>query len=148
MDAAPTHVSCVSMSVLLLPLLFASATTGTLEVDVSNLRNSKGVIRACLTRDRAHFPDCKSDPAALKQTVNTDARPLLFTGLPPGDYAVALFHDENGNGRFDTMLGIPREGFGFSRNPVVRFGAPRFDKVSMRLGAGYTRIQVRVQYLL
>ena len=136
------------MSVLLLPFLLAAVQTSTLEVDVEGLRNSKGVIHACLTRDRAHFPDCKSDPASLKQTVNSNSRHLLFNGLAPGDYAIALFHDENANSRFDTMLGIPREGFGFSRNPVVRFGAPRFDRVSMRLAPGYTRIHVRLQYLL
>lgn len=136
------------MSVLLLPFLLAAVQTSTLEVEVEGVRNSKGVIHACLTRDRAHFPDCKSDPASLKQTVNSNSRHLLFNGLAPGDYAIALFHDENANSRFDTMLGIPREGFGFSRNPVVRFGAPRFDRVSMRLGPGYTRIHVRLQYLL
>ena len=136
------------MTLAFLPLLLAAAETSTLEVDVDNLRNGKGVIQACLTRDRQHFPDCKSDPAALKRTVSSHAPRLLFTGLPPGEYAVALFHDENANQRFDTMLGIPREGFGFSRNPVVRFGAPRFDKVSMQLAPGYTRIRVRLQYLL
>ena len=132
----------------IIPLLLSAAETGTLEVDLDALRNQKGVIQACLTQDRNHFPDCKADPHSIKQTVRSDAGRLLFTGLPPGDYALALFHDENGNARFDTMLGIPREGFGFSRNPVVRFGAPRFDKVSMRLGSGYTRIKVRLQYLL
>jgi uncharacterized protein (DUF2141 family) len=132
----------------LLALLIATAGTGTLEVDVDGLRNGKGSIQACVTRDRKHFPDCKSDPAAVTQTVPTNAHRLTFAGLPPGEYAVALFHDENANSRFDTMLGIPREGFGFSRSPVVRFGAPRFDKVSMQLGPGFTRIRVRIQYLL
>jgi len=132
----------------MIPLLLSAAETSTLEVDLDSLRNQRGVIEACLTQDRYHFPDCKADPHSIKQTVRSDAGRLLFTGLPPGDYALALFHDENGNARFDTMLGIPREGFGFSRNPAVRFGAPRFDRVSMRLAPGYTRIRVRLQYLL
>lgn len=136
------------MILAFLPLLLTAAATSTLEVDVENLRNAKGLIQACLTRDRTHFPDCKSDPASLKRAVNSTSPRLLFAGLPPGQYAVALFHDENANQRFDTMIGIPREGFGFSRNPVVRFGAPRFDKVSMQLAPGYTRIRVRLQYLL
>jgi uncharacterized protein (DUF2141 family) len=136
------------MPFAILPLLIATAEMSTLEVDLDALRNNKGVIQACLTEDRAHFPDCKADPRAIKQTVRSDAGRLLFTGLQPGDYALALFHDENGNAKFDTTLGIPREGFGFSRNPAVRFGAPRFDKVSIRLAPGYTRIRVRLQYLL
>lgn len=122
--------------------------TSTLEVEVAGLRNSKGVIQACLTQDRVHFPDCKADRHAIKQTVNAATGALVFTGLEPGDYALALFHDENRNGRLDTVFGIPKEGFGFSRNPVVRFGAPRYDKTNIELPAGVTRMRVRLQYLL
>jgi uncharacterized protein (DUF2141 family) len=136
------------MALFLLPFLLSAAETSTLEIDIEGLRNAKGLIQACVTRDRKHFPDCKSDPASSRQSISSSQTRLTFAGLPAGDYAVALFHDENANSRFDTMLGIPREGFGFSRNPVVRFGAPRFDSVSMRLERGYTRIRIRLQYLL
>ncbi len=126
----------------------AAAPTSSLEVDLEGLRNARGVIQACLMRDRRSFPDCKADPAAVKETVLADGSRLLFTNLPPGSYALALFHDENANRKLDTILGIPREGFGFSRNPVVRFGAPRYDQVSIELGPGFTRVRVRLQYLL
>lgn len=46
------------------------------------------------------------------------------------------------------FLGIPKEGFGFSRNPAVRFGAPRFEQVYIELGPGFTRTSVRMQYIL
>ena len=49
---------------------------------------------------------------------------LEFTDVPPGTYAIALLHDENGNGRADRVLMVPREGFGFSRNAPVRMGPP------------------------
>ena len=131
-----------------LPLLAAAVQPATLEIDLEGLRSSKGVIQVCLMRDRTHFPDCKKDAAAIRQTVPAIRARLLFTGLAEGEYAVALFHDENANGKLDTLLGIPREGFGFSRNPTVRFGAPRYKQVSMQLGPGFTRIRVRLQYLL
>ena len=39
---------------------------------------------------------------------------VVFRGLAEGQYAVALFHDQNGNGEFDTgLFGPPVEGFGF-----------------------------------
>ncbi|HSR01121.1 MAG TPA: DUF2141 domain-containing protein [Sphingomicrobium sp.] len=126
----------------------AAASTSSLEVDLDGMRNARGVIQACLMRDRKSFPDCRSDPAAVKQTMPASGTRLLFTDLPPGRYALALFHDENVNGKLDTLLGIPREGFGFSRNPVVRFGAPRYDQVSIELVPGFTRLRVRLQYLL
>jgi uncharacterized protein (DUF2141 family) len=46
------------------------------------------------------------------------------------------------------MLGIPREGFGFSQNPVVRFGPPRFDQVRFQISSGISRQTLRLQYLL
>lgn len=75
-------------------------------------------------------------------------RELRFDGVETGQYALALFHDENANGRLDTILGIPREGFGFSRNPAVHFGAPKFDEASITITGPITRVRVRLQYLL
>lgn len=48
----------------------------------------------------------------------------------PGIYALALYHDANGNGQFDrTGLGLPAEGFGFSNNPATLAGLPSFKSV-------------------
>jgi uncharacterized protein (DUF2141 family) len=42
----------------------------------------------------------------------------LFSDIKPGNYAIAVIHDENRNGELDTnMFGIPKEGYGF---PVVQ----------------------------
>jgi uncharacterized protein (DUF2141 family) len=36
-----------------------------------------------------------------------------FEGVPPGQYAVAVFHDENGNGKMDTnFIGHAARGCG------------------------------------
>lgn len=136
--------------VALLLLLAASDQQGrsTLEVELDGLRNARGVIQACLTQKRQRFPDCAGDPHAMRITVPAKNGRLTFAGVQAGDYALALFHDQNANGRLDTLLGIPREGFGFSRNPLVRFGAPRYDQVSIELAPGFTRLRVRLQYML
>ena len=133
-----------------LAAVLAAQTPGQTElvVDVGRLRNGRGVLHACLSREPKHFPDCRADPAALRQTVPAGTPSLSFRGFPPGRYALTLFHDENKNQKLDTVLGIPREGFGFSRNPTIRFGAPRFAQVSIELRSGYTRQSVRMQYLL
>lgn len=118
------------------------------QIEVANMRNAKGVIHACLTRHPSHFPDCSDDPAALKHSVDAADPIVRFAGVAPGRYAVTVFHDENRNGRLDMFLGVPREGFGFSRNPVIRFGPPKFQQVGIDLGAGQTRLAVRMQYIL
>ena len=126
----------------------ANAQAGGVEIDLEGLRNSRGMIRVCLTRDPAHFPDCDRDPAALTQSVSATARRIEFGSVPVGRYAIAVFHDENNNRKLDTFLGVPREGFGFSRNPTISFGAPHFDKVDIKIVPGLSRASVRMQYLL
>lgn len=133
---------------LAVPLLSGNSPTATIEVDLTALRSIKGAIHACMTRNPAHFPNCKDDPRSLKRSVPADARRLTFADVPAGRYALSVFHDENANQKLDTVVGIPREGFGFSRNPVIRFRPPRFDKVSIELPPGFTRTSVRMQYLL
>lgn len=132
----------------LLWLIGATDPPNVIEVEVQGVRNMKGVLHACITQDRSHFPDCRQDPAAIRQTVPAAARQLRFPTVVAGRYAVTLLHDENTNSRMDTLLGIPREGFGFSRNPVIRFGAPRFDTVGIDVGSGFTRVKIRMQYML
>lgn len=112
------------------------------------LRSIKGTIRLCLTRERRHFPDCKSDPAAFRQSGPARDASLDLKGIPPGAYALSIMHDENGNGRLDTFAGIPKEGFGFSRNPAIRFGPPNFAAVVFTVSGGHNRQAVRVRYLL
>lgn len=119
------------------------------EVGLTGLRNARGTLHLCMTKSPGHFPNCGDDPAAVKRSVPAaGAGQIGFSGIVPGSYALSVIHDENRNGRLDTFVGIPREGFGFSRNPVIRFGPPRFTQVRFDAGSGLSRQRVRMQYLL
>lgn len=122
--------------------------TTTLMIQVTNLRSQKGVIRICLTRDPRDFPDCRDGSGALKHSIPANTPNLRLEYLPYGSWAVSVIHDENGNARLDTFAGIPREGFGFSRNPRIGFGPPRFTAAQFDVGEGGGTQQVRVRYLL
>lgn len=127
----------------------ASPATGSLEVAVSNLRSKRGVIRACLTANPRHFPKCDHDPNALTASVAAGQDTMLqFTGLTAGDYALSILHDENDNARVDMLLGIPREGVGFSQNPALHFGPPSFRAARFHVGTGNVTEQVRMKYFL
>jgi uncharacterized protein (DUF2141 family) len=117
-------------------------------VEVAGLRSAKGSILICLTRDATHFPDCNRDPAARRLTVAAASPVAHFPGLSSGDYAVALIHDENGNGRLDKMFGVPREGVGFSRNPRLIFGPPSFADARFPVAAQPVEEIVRLKYFL
>ncbi|MCW1382109.1 DUF2141 domain-containing protein [Novosphingobium sp. KCTC 2891] len=118
-------------------------------VEVDGLRSAKGLVQACLTADRATFPNCQKDPAALHLSVAAkNGETLVFHDVLPGRYAIALFHDENANGRMDKMMMIPKEGYGFSRDAPVRFGPPSFGAAAFTLGETQLRTAIRVRYLL
>lgn len=125
--------------------LTGSAAPGEVELELSGLRSTKGVVQICLTRDAARFPDCA--PGSLRTVPAAQTR-VRFDSLPSGAYAVALFHDENRNNKLDTMLGIPREGFGFSRNPAIGFGPPKFSAARFTVTTGDSAERVKLKYLL
>jgi len=73
---------------------------------------------------------------------------MLFADLPSGNYAIALIHDENSNNKLDTTFGIPREGFGFSRNPAIHFGPPSFSAAEFAVKTGEISQSVKMKYML
>lgn len=116
-------------------------------VEIDGLRDAKGVVRLCLTSNPANFPKCKGNDALSASVKAANGARYTFVDLAPGRYALASFHDENGNGKLDTMLRIPREGFAFSRNPSIKPRPPRWDETSFDL-QGDTVQRVHMHYLL
>jgi uncharacterized protein (DUF2141 family) len=126
------------------------ASAATLEVVVQGVRNDHGVMRLCLWRAPAGFPDCTDAKAdALREVRPATQGDMRFSlgALPPGTYAVTLFHDERNTGKVDTnFLGIPREGLGASNDPKSRFGPPAYADAAFRLGTADGRITLRMVY--
>jgi uncharacterized protein (DUF2141 family) len=130
-------------------LSIGAGAPGSVDAGVSGLRSQKGQILVCLTTHADHFPNCQDDPQAHRLKVPTaQAGSIRFTGLPAGLYAIALIHDENSNNKLDTLFGIPREGFGFSRNPTIRFGPPKFVAAQFSVTSGQVGETVNVKYML
>jgi uncharacterized protein (DUF2141 family) len=138
------------LAVTAVALLAGTSAPGSVDAGVVGLRSAKGQILVCMTTRADHFPDCQDDPQARRMKVPASAAAdLKFSGLPSGNYAIALIHDENGNNKLDTFMGIPKEGFGFSRNPVIRFGPPSFNAAQFAVtGGNAVGTSVRVKYML
>lgn len=132
----------------MLALTLGNSPVASLELEVQNLRSAKGVLQICLTPRAESFPDCKNDSRAITRSVPASQTRIQFDGLPPGNYAAAIIHDENGNKKLDTVMGIPREGFGFSRNPPIRFGPPKFDAARFTVSGASEPQRIKMRYLL
>lgn len=66
--------------------------------------------------------------------------------LPPGEYAVRAFLDQNGNGELDrSRKGIPTEPFGFSNDARRRFGVPRLKVAAFRFTATEQRVAIQLR---
>ena len=126
----------------------AQVTELTVDIDLAGLRSQRGSLHVCMTRKPAHFPDCKSDPAALRSSAAASTHHLHIDHVPPGRYAIAVFHDENSNRNLDKFAGIPKEGFAFSRNPSIKFRAPRFEEVAVDVTPGANQARLKMHYLL
>ena len=75
----------------------------------------------------AAFP---SPDSHFKYTVSDDQ------GTEIKEIEVNVWHDENSNGKMDSyLIGIPKEGYGFSNNPYSRFGEPELNEILFEVEA-------------
>jgi len=104
-------------------ILNCSFSQHTLEVEITEIRNNTGNILL-------QFFDADEKVLAEEMSPIKENKCLFtFKNLKPGKYAVRYSHDENLNNEMETnMFGIPTEGYGFSNNPVGRFGPPPFEE--------------------
>ena len=128
----------------------APAMAGDVVITVTDLRNSKGVVRACMTTRSDIFPKCIKDTGAHRTVVPASGKvEIRFTGVKPGRYAIALLHDENNNGKADRAMGMmPKEGYGFSRDAPVRMAPPKFRDAVFEQGEAAQRLTVKMRYFL
>jgi len=130
--------------------LAAPAAAGTVTITVTDLRNSEGVVRACMTTVESVFPRCAKDPNSYRTVVPAgETVTIRFNNVRPGEYAIALLHDENEDGKANRVLGMaPREGFGFSRDAPVRMAPPEWDDAVFTVGTASQRVTIKMRYFL
>ena len=135
--------------VIALSLVFASTPkeveSSTVTVRVDGLRNTNGYINISIYDGTGDFP---GEPLALKEVeVESSAMDIVFEDLEPGSYAIAVVHDENGNGDIDmNTYGMPTEGFGFSNEAQAEMGPPSFDEAAFDVD-GETEHYIEVMYM-
>ena len=121
----------------------------TLRIHVDGLRNSTGVVGSVIFASPDGWPE---DTAKSVHHWPTEIPPgkheaTATWDLPPGNFGVAVIHDENRNRRLDrNFIGIPKEGFGFANNPHVGLSAPPFNAAIVHVTCPVTEINVHMIY--
>ena len=110
------------------------AQTAPLTVNISSVKSDKGKMMFALFHKADGFPGTHQKAFQLKETKTVKGTTTVtFENLPAGTYALAVFHDENNDGKLNTnVVGIPREPYGFSNNARSAFSAPSFKDASFR----------------
>lgn len=125
-----------------------SRSDGSLTVIVTNLRNDAGMLHVAIWQGPDGFADGDYSLAKVREPANGREQRIVFDGLAPGRYALAAFHDENGNGKFDrTWLGLPAEGLGFSNGAWIEaFGPPSFETAAIEITATEASTVIELRY--
>jgi uncharacterized protein (DUF2141 family) len=117
-------------------------------VQVDGIRSSQGALVAVLYGDNpADFLQTGRRLARERVPARTGSVTLCLEASRPGRYALAVYHDENDNKRFDrSWTGLPAEGFGVSNNPSPWLRAPTHAEAAFEVGAGRTVVRVVLRY--
>jgi len=126
-----------------------SSTLGDITVVITNLRNTDGEILISLYDKAEGFPkdrDAIIRAAAVPPEASGQVT-TVFKGLPHGDYAIAVLHDEdNSRGMTFGRFHLPKEGYCFSNNVKVRFKPPKFKKTKFTLDSDNVTQTLRIRY--
>ena len=119
---------------------FAQAQNVKLEVKISGLKNSTGKVKVGLYN--SEFTFLKTIYKGQDSDIQNETADVFFTDLPKGNYAVLIYHDENGNGVLDkNMFGIPSEDYASSNNAKGMMGPPKYADAKFTI-SGNSKINI------
>jgi uncharacterized protein (DUF2141 family) len=123
-----------------------STKTGTLTVLIDGFNSDKGEARIALFNSMEGY---KTDEKAFRQEavrISNGKAEWALKDLPFGEYAIKVFHDENGNHKLDkNLFGAPTEAYAFSNNARATFGPPDYKKAAFQFDNTDMTVRITVQ---
>ena len=111
-----------------------------LQVEITGLKNNSGVILFQL------FNENEKIVTQVKGEIKDLKSSIIINDLKPGKYGFRYFHDENMSDKLETnVLGIPKEGYGFSNDAVGPFGPKPFREWLFELNQN-KNLSVKTRY--
>ena len=137
--------SAAAAALMLLAGAAPAVAAGTLVVRAEGIRGTAGEVKVTVCDQGFDEAGCK---LGAWRAPKGPVEEFVFEGLAPGRYAVAAYHDADGDGELDKIPpGIPTEPYGFS-NEVGRLGFPSFEKALVEVGEGRTTVVVQLAKFL
>lgn len=132
---------------------------GALTIEVDGLNSQEGNVCFKVFSGSTGFPNSNENaiqrtcvaiaPSSSEPSVDAAVAPFtyMFENLPFNTYAVAVYHDRNGDEQLNRNgFGMPTEGYGFSNDAPVNLGPPRYGDAAFLLAGTNTTIQIKMRY--
>ena len=118
-------------------------------ININGLRSDKGNCLVYLYNNKKGFPnDADKAINEASGSVLNGKSTILLKGIPDGEYAIGVIHDENGNGKMDAnFLGMPKEGVGVSNNANGHFGSPSYEDSKFKVNQKSLKLNITIKYL-
>ena len=124
------------------------AASHTILVRVEHVRSDQGLVTAVLYGDKPDDFLAKGKKLAkIRVPAKQGAVHICLIAPKPGTYALAVYHDENGNKKFDkNVVGLPIEGFGISNNPEFFLVPPNHNEAAFAVSNNQTPLAIALKY--
>lgn len=122
----------------------ASASAGDLTITVEGVSSADGRLMVALYNSAETF---RGKPyRARMAAASAGAVTLQVKDMPAGDYAFAVYHDANGNGKLDlNAVGMPVEDYAFSNNAMGNRSAPAYEDARFQVPPGGAAVSVNLR---
>ena len=119
-----------------------------LYVEVEGVKESEGLIAVTLYADDSSRFLARRGSLYVGRVPARAPRTTVCIYLPgTGVYALGVYQDTDSDRRYDrSSIGLPKEPFGFSNDPAVFLGMPRFSSVRLSVPRDNMRTSVRLRH--
>jgi uncharacterized protein (DUF2141 family) len=127
----------------------AQASEPGIHVEILGIRNSVGAAACALFEGPEGFPTefLRFATNIMMVKVRATKATCDFAEIAPGTYALAVIHDENRDGELATnLMGMPKEGYGFSNDAKGTLAAPSFEAASFSYNGQSLNMTIALQY--
>jgi len=114
---------------------------------INELRNQKGEVCVALFESKEGFPNDDTQAICNSCFAITQIPMSVSFEVPYGSYSVSILHDENKDGELNTgLMGIPKEGIGFSNDPMIIKGTPSFKTAAFDFAESNDTVEITIKY--
>ena len=120
-------------------LVAVFAQSSDLTVQIENIEVLKGKIMLAVFDNEDNFKTKENPNFSDTLNISNSTLKKTFKSIPQGIYAIAIFHDENSDGKLNAAkLGIPTEGVGFSGIATTLHKKPKFEDCVFEINSDTT----------